>query len=123
MSQVTLKYGTEEMTFVALVCDVEYPTNRKNGRLLNNGIGYSHLLAAWREWDVVISADELADPDKEDFVIAFWRSGLPRYFKEGSGEFIEVMTEGGTPAREKIEGSKYLPEYKLRLAEKNGAVG
>lgn len=119
--RVTLKYGTTEMEFKPLVCDEVPVTLRKNGRLLN-GNAYSHLQARWREWDLVISADELFDTSKANFLRAFWSSKQAKYLKIGGGSFIETVIDGGSAPIEKIEGSKFLPEYKLRLIEVEGGV-
>lgn len=117
-----LKYGTTEQEFKGISILVHDITDRQNGRMLN-GNGYSHLRAVWREWDIVISANETINSAKNTFLRTFWKTPEAKYFKELSGDdFIEVMIAGGEPPIELIEGNKYLPEYKLRLIEKAGAV-
>lgn len=119
--RITLKYGSTQMEFKPIVCDDVNVTNRKTGRLLN-GVAYSHLTASWREWDIVISADELYVLSKVEFIRAFWKAKQKRELKIGTGAWIEVITDGGSEPVENIEGSKFLPEYKLRLIEVQGGV-
>ena len=117
-----LKYGTTEQEFKGIVEKKYDVTDRQNARMLN-GNAYSHLKAVWREWDVVISANETINSTKNTFLRNFWKSPENKYFKESSGgDFIEVIIAGGEPPIEDIAGNKYLPEYKLRLIEKAGAV-
>ncbi|MBL8000130.1 MAG: hypothetical protein JNL32_16025 [Candidatus Kapabacteria bacterium] len=119
--QITLKYATTERTFKPLLCDDVDVTMRKNGRLLN-GTAFSHLQARWREWDVVISSDELISRDANTFIRNFWKSKEAKWLKINSGSFIEVVIDGGAAPKELIEGSTALPEYKLRLIEVAGGV-
>lgn len=121
MSLITLKYGSTSLELNSIICDDNDVTERKTGRMLN-GVAYSHLNAAWREWEIVISADELCDSTKLAFIRAFWKSGANKQLKIGSGSWIDVVIEGGAAPKENIEGNKYLPEYKLRLIERNGGV-
>lgn len=117
-----LKYGETEQEFKGIAQKVHDITDRQNGRMLN-GNGYSHLRAVWREWDIVISANETINSTKNTFLRNFWKTPESKYFKVNSGDdFIEVIINGGEPPIEDIEGNKYLPEYKLRLIEKAGAV-
>lgn len=119
--RVTLKYGTTEREFKPLLCDDVDVTMRKSGRLLN-GNAYSHLQSRWREWDVVISADELTVSSAHSFVRNFWKSKESKYLKIGDADFIEVVIDGGSAPKELIEGSVFLPEYKFRLIEVSGGV-
>lgn len=92
--------------------------------ILLNGRQYQHTLYRHREWDLVISADEIDQTDI-DFLNDF-NNSLFRYISIYNGsswsDYIEVISDGDRLQVEYIEGLEDLPEVTLNLREVNKYV-
>lgn len=87
---------------------------------------YEHKYGTRREWDIVISANELygEDNDKLEFLEQFWIAEK-RYRRWDSVEtediaemtVTRVVTADGRSPREQLRGNKHLSQFKLTLVE------
>ena len=90
----------------------------------------SKLLSSRRSWDVVISADELSDDSKYNFIINYWNSGDPNYIDittaEGgtpnSSTWIKVNVPGGVIPIEFLSGNHKFREFSTILKESDGSL-
>lgn len=118
---ITLKYGTTQEQFNELFIESIPVTDRVAGRMLN-GMAFSHLKSKWSEHTVIISADELCNTSKHNFLKEFWSSKEQLQLKIENAEFVQVLIESGAAPVENIEGNVHLPEYKIKLIEVDGRI-
>ncbi len=89
--------------------------------ILLNGRQYQHTLYRHREWDLIISANEI-DQSDINFLDDF-NNSLFKYISLYNGsdwsDYIEVLTTDGRLSIEYIEGLEDLPEVSLNLREVN----
>lgn len=95
---------------------------RRGGETLR-GTTYDHRLGARRTWEIVISADELIDADRREFVLEFFLGGRRFISFEDvdtapTTTWVGVAIEGGDAPIEAIEGNERLVEWTFRLIEK-----
>lgn len=85
--------------------------------VLLNGRQYSHLLYEHKEWDLLISSNEI-DNDDVDFIDNFLSAKFKYIaFYNGSSweDYIEVLANSGRTPVEYLEGVEFLPEVTLNL--------
>ena len=89
----------------------------------------SKLKSKRRVWDIVITADEMSDSVKYDFMTEFFQSGELLYINiddaNGStpaSNWIEVDLQGGVMQVEFIEWRNTMREVKFILTESDGSL-
>ncbi len=108
------------------VTNLEFNNVTRDQSTALSGRMYDHVLARRREWDVVISADELAGSGNEKlaWLEAFWNADK-QFVRTDTTDtevieemtFTRVMTGGGRSPKEFIRNNKLLPQYKMTLIE------
>ena len=87
------------------------------GRALNGRL-YSNLLYRFKEYEIIISADELADTTNREFMESFFGANykyISFYESNAWGDYIEVSNDAGRIPLEYLDGIEYLPEIKIKL--------
>lgn len=111
--------------FDSLVCDYKYLTEREVIRT-GRGKEISHLKTKKGYFDLVISADELSDNDKYQFMNNFyiadnhWISVATTNPVANPVWKEVVLLNSGEIPYENIEGNRFLREIKLKLIDKDG---
>lgn len=110
--------ATEQLKFYTLSFVPPYVnTVVDTGRTLN-GKGYSNTLYKYKEYELIISADELSDTNNQAFINSFYSANY-KYISIYNGttwsSYIEVMTDGGKIPLEYLDGLEYFPELKIKL--------
>jgi len=124
---IYLKYGTynsgslewsDSETFSALIFN-EYPeTDRVVNRGLN-GVEYNHLKSVRTIWKLIISANELVDSDKYEFIKNFYTAGAWKYSTDNwTTETLVNLKESGEMPVEFLENHKLLREISFTLVQK-----
>jgi hypothetical protein len=119
--------------------DEDSDQNQKNNyfvlhetdRIESNSLrGYldSKLLASRRNWNIVISADELKTDAKYNFIIDYWNTGHPRYIDiTGTSlatiyDWIGVVLPAGVIPIEFINGNNDFREFSAIFKECDGSL-
>ena len=111
----------DQLTFETVKCtDPIVNTTEETGILLN-GRKFNHLLYKHRDFEVVISSDEI-DSDAFEFLQAFWVARF-KYIslKKNStwGSYVQIMTESGKFPLSYIDDIRDLPEVSFNLTYAN----
>lgn len=88
------------------------------GRTLT-GKNYVHVVSTRYEWNLVISADELLDANKLEFLKKFHFASVWKFSLDNWANSTEVTIADGSQAIDLIEGSKYLPEIQYIFTQKD----
>lgn len=95
------------------------------GRTLRS-IDFSHRVSERRTWDLEIGADELQDPDKYDFIKAFWSADTRGIVDSDDpdatpdpGDYITVTVPGGRIPIEFVGGHRGLPVFRATLTQRD----
>lgn len=127
MTNIYLKYGTYSGTtltwsasqlFSALQF-VDYVAAARKTTQTMRGVNVVNQSFTRSEWDVVISADQLATAAKLTFIKAFfmaceWKFSLDNW----TTETVVVVDEADRIPIELIEGNKNLKEIKMKFIQK-----
>lgn len=106
---------------------VKHETDRIESNSLR-GYMDSKLLAKRRNWDVVISADELATDAKYNFIIDFWNTGHPHYIDITGNSlatvysWIDVIIPAGEIPIEFLNGNNLFREFSVNIKESDGSL-
>ena len=109
---------------------LEFPTVSRISGVTKRGRRYSHKLYSANTYQLIVSADVLADPTKYSLLIsAFksdgiklstWATAGTRWTVGTDTTILECTIEADKFPVEFIENSKYLPEVKFDLFQKVG---
>jgi len=124
---IYLKYGnynagslqwSDSETFSALMFN-EYPeTDRVINRGLN-GVEYNHLKSYRTIWKLIVSANELVDPDKYEFIKSFYAAGAWKFSTDNwTTETLVSLKETGDMPVEFLENHKLLREITFTFIQK-----
>jgi hypothetical protein len=129
--KLALRYTTEKLDDLTFDEEAEYQelfetikctepvvnTTTASGVLLN-GRKFNHLLYKHKDFEVIISADEL-DADKLEFLQGLWGAMFiyaSLYKNANWGDYVQIMTDGGKFPLTYIDELEYLPEVPFNFS-------
>lgn len=77
---------------------------------------FAHILGNHRRYEIIISADQLSDPAKKNFMDAVHIAGKVEISSDGV-TWREIIIPGGPQPVTYIQNSKYLPEIAYTVEE------
>lgn len=134
MKEIALKYSDTKLTdltfienasnqntFETVKCTEPIVSTTEETGVLLNGRKFNHLLYTHKDFEVIISSDEI-DSDVFEFLQSFWvaRFKYITLFKGSTwGNYVQIMTESGKFPLTYIEEIKDLPEVSFNLSYAN----
>jgi hypothetical protein len=120
LSDGVVSWSLTPMQFKAVRCESKIVATRVSG-VDARQVNFSHLLSKRDSWEVVISADELIDSSKFDFLKALfvadaWNFGYEGQFTGANYIRVALTNEGNFPVSF-IGDCVDLPEVKLNFID------